>query len=672
MNYLDRFKPEKINSIPAVRQSLKILKNAIDGREIGNYPPEGGVKFEDLTEELQHSLPKYIETTYSELKSLRDNSQLIPGCWYRITDYECTTIQENTKSAGHKFDILVLATSVNTLSEEAKAIQHEGDCEGVFIDDGDHYVYTGSKVIIHFTDVTKELYLWHLTIDNNVYTGFYSELSLEELKQLTQEQLNEILWIFNDSDTIISENEIETDKIYSPIVWSDLGVIGYSFDSYFSRCNLNAWKIWYSLDNDTSRFVWAKNGLYPAYISTPNILNGEHLEFQGIIYINNNPELNYGTSEQSIRYEGGDDSYAGGFVFRDIENDKSFVGKSIDDIMLAVTEGDVHAVCLCDNEFDESVNIYSENVSEESIVDEGKGVIYRMIDERNNDCPYDFKNIQFIREINNYDTFVHTFALHDLQSDNYVDFSIYNYLKTDDNAIIECRDNKIELCPADGDNHSGRLRLNNNVFFSEYEDIHSPSYAEHYSAVCHNHLGIGCKNNTIGVGGINIVFGSDCYDNEIGDMVFNITFGNKCYNNEIGHESHDITFGDYCYDNSISQICSYIYFESGCNKNLIGQSGVNITLKVQCKSIVFGSSLVSTIKFVKNVTVSNDCAFLIINSVDTTASSANYLQNIHILASVYGTKNSPITISIPDRNLAYETYVGKTTDGTLKLWNPAD
>jgi hypothetical protein len=30
-------------------------------------------------------------------------------------------------------------------------------------------------------------------------------------------------------------------------------------------------------------------------------------------------------------------------------------------------------------------------------VENGKGVIYRMIDEFNNDCPYDFKNIQFLR-----------------------------------------------------------------------------------------------------------------------------------------------------------------------------------------------------------------------------------------------------------------------------------
>ena len=64
------------------------------------------------------------ETTYSDLKNMRDNGTLTPGMWYRITDYECTTTQSNTISAGNKFDIIVLATGTNSLSEQARAINH--------------------------------------------------------------------------------------------------------------------------------------------------------------------------------------------------------------------------------------------------------------------------------------------------------------------------------------------------------------------------------------------------------------------------------------------------------------------------------------------------------------------------------------------------------------------
>ena len=31
-------------------------------------------------------------------------------------------------------------------------------------------------------------------------------------------------------------------------------------DTYFDGCNLNAWKIWYCLDNDINRFAWANDG----------------------------------------------------------------------------------------------------------------------------------------------------------------------------------------------------------------------------------------------------------------------------------------------------------------------------------------------------------------------------------------------------------------------------
>ena len=65
--------------------------------------------------------------TYDEIKTLREQSKLKPGQFYRIIDYVTTTTQTNTQSAGHPFDIIVLATDVNTLNENAKAIKHEGD-----------------------------------------------------------------------------------------------------------------------------------------------------------------------------------------------------------------------------------------------------------------------------------------------------------------------------------------------------------------------------------------------------------------------------------------------------------------------------------------------------------------------------------------------------------------
>ena len=78
-------------------------------------------KFTDYLKGIQ-------QVTYAQLVTLRNNSGLKPGQWYRITDYMTTVVNDTeARSAGHPFDLLVMATSSNTLSEEAKAIKSSRD-----------------------------------------------------------------------------------------------------------------------------------------------------------------------------------------------------------------------------------------------------------------------------------------------------------------------------------------------------------------------------------------------------------------------------------------------------------------------------------------------------------------------------------------------------------------
>jgi hypothetical protein len=109
----------------------KIKDSFLKELEAGNVSDEAIVFIEDTKEIWNHGTyfgpEKLINITYLELKSLRDDSQLTPGSFYRITDYVTTTTQLETKSANHPFDVIVLALSENTLSEDAKAILHEGD-----------------------------------------------------------------------------------------------------------------------------------------------------------------------------------------------------------------------------------------------------------------------------------------------------------------------------------------------------------------------------------------------------------------------------------------------------------------------------------------------------------------------------------------------------------------
>lgn len=82
-----------------------------------------------------------IKITYNDLYNLVISSQLIPGMFYRITDYVTKIIGSMNlssvtgtsgylhfgKSAEHPFDIIVQATGRSTLNENAKAILHVGD-----------------------------------------------------------------------------------------------------------------------------------------------------------------------------------------------------------------------------------------------------------------------------------------------------------------------------------------------------------------------------------------------------------------------------------------------------------------------------------------------------------------------------------------------------------------
>ena len=78
---------------------------------------------------------KPVKATYEEMTEMRDQGKLIPGQYYRITDYVTTvstTPDPNTgmvmvRSAGHQFDLLVRADAADTLSETAWAVQHDGD-----------------------------------------------------------------------------------------------------------------------------------------------------------------------------------------------------------------------------------------------------------------------------------------------------------------------------------------------------------------------------------------------------------------------------------------------------------------------------------------------------------------------------------------------------------------
>lgn len=96
---------------------------------------QNGSQTQALLNSIPNKVDKAVSITYAALKALRDGGTLLPGQYYRITDYVTTvntTPDPNTgmvmvRSAGHQFDLLVRADAADTLSETAWAVQHDGD-----------------------------------------------------------------------------------------------------------------------------------------------------------------------------------------------------------------------------------------------------------------------------------------------------------------------------------------------------------------------------------------------------------------------------------------------------------------------------------------------------------------------------------------------------------------
>lgn len=110
---------------------VEIGSGLVDGAVTTAKIADNAVSAEKLAaavrDKIDVAMERTIALTYAELKALRDAKKLIAGQTYRITDFVTTTTQTDTRSAGHAFDVIVIADDEDTLNENALACLHEGD-----------------------------------------------------------------------------------------------------------------------------------------------------------------------------------------------------------------------------------------------------------------------------------------------------------------------------------------------------------------------------------------------------------------------------------------------------------------------------------------------------------------------------------------------------------------
>ena len=410
-----------------------------------------------------------IPITYSELKTLKDTKNLIPGVKYRLTDYKCTTAQENTKSAGHVFDLILTALTENTLSEEASAALHAGD-------------------------------------------------------------------------------------------------------TYFKNNNLESWKVWYCLDNDTERFTWA-----------------DKVSGKGVIY-------------RLIDENGNDCPYDFKnimFPYRTICVQK-YLGEDSRCETYVDENGDEQRECfspeLCEFKYlgqGQPIGFWWDNVSSilwgewntREVVNQDPNPVCEKLIELGITDPLQYsKGEAYVDTIWHY-----TFNLYNgLKSSNTQpqDYSVVRGVNCYRNVIQFKRDltytgGKIAL-PYIMFNNTGRTQAcYKNTIEAPQTNSENGSNTSIYFII----FGAGCHNNTLERGCYNIIAGDYCYDNTFGTAVNNIYLHSHCTSNSFGVHTFNVHLNQNCKGNTFAKYCnrdtSKIVFQQGCQYNYIGNN---------CKEIYFGTS----------------------------------------------------------------------------------
>ena len=255
----------------------------------------------------------------------------------------------------------------------------------------------------------------------------------------------------------------------------------------------------------------------------------------------------------------------------------------------------------------------------------GKGVIYRMIDEFNNDVPYDFKNIQFKHPINPNSSSVYYYTF----SDNIgsTDYSLDKSYQCFSNTIKEyISDNKKQL---------------NNIIFIER------------SCYC-NYFDVGCFNNLLKNNCQHNSFGKYCFSNSLNSNCYHNSFGNNCCRNLLDSNCSSNSFGTLCFSNIFGNSCCYNSFGNNC----------------------------SYIKFANNSSPSNGhsyyqhnhfgdgCQYIVFTGKESASSSAQ-VQNYNFAQGLQGTSSAYLTVD-GVRNRSYETKVARNSAGELKIYCEAD
>lgn len=617
-------------------------------------------------------------TTHSELKEKRDAGKLVAGAFYRITDYECATTQAKTRSANHPFDIIVQAIDNRTLSENAQAIARDGD--------------------EYFANARLNAWRLRYTIDNDTSRFAWAKVEVPE-KSAKWSCAWGVLEEKNSSDASTNYTTAVVDGrtkyLYAPaergtyldnktfyrniLVGSITSTNSFIYEADYAPYDEGD-DYWYWDEVSEIRVKTADGKLVTTlYHNYDNSFYDENDEMQeySIQFSPDYTEVDgvYRFTPESGVEDWWEYVYGGSINTYEKEyytGSKSALYYAFDTILpksnKAVTEvysTETKQVYMAEGTLDTVV--YQSYVAYE---ESGKGVIYRMIDEHNNDCPYDFKNIQFQRGTTWYYTFSYKgedFSLSDYCSGNYL-APIQNVGVANETIIIAMPRVVFNLT----DNPSTNKFVTgivDNVFRVPIES----GYIEAYRISSNEWI-----SSLGGSAGKVSIF--DCY---VSRQIYGNRFFGCKKNIRLGKSSAPLTN---FYANDLQLYLTYsgdlnIYctaFSANAYRALLEGTGNRTISGGDIRSCViedmYESSNAQNITFDASLCIA--LSHIVLGEALTikygeTTSSSSPLQNLDIDARGWGST----TITIPSSfkaKAAYTMKVAKNSSGTIKYWCEAD
>ena len=663
------------------------------GKSAYEQAVDGG--YEGSEEEFNSMLAQisnapYI-VTYSKLKALRDDGNLAVGAFYRITDYECITTQAETRSANHPFDIIVQALDERTLSENAQAVAREGD--------------------EYFKNANLGAWQLKYTIDND--TTRHSWAKQEVLEQPQKWECNfGILDSSYDNDSSTDYNEVIIDGktwyLYRPVEPTSYLVDVSLYRKALGNTITSTEGFVYEADNapyeegyDEEDYYW-----YWSDVSTVQVKSADgqridtlhNYDGDGTFFSEKDEMQEYPITfnPSSFEYEDDFGAYScapdtgidewwlyvigGEFAektYAPYDGDysdlsyafESPLGKTTTNVY-NVSDGTYIYSTENEDDYEQAIDTvrYIAYVPHE---DGGKGVIYQMIDEHNNDCPYDFKNLQFLHEGEWYYTF--SFLGKDL---SLTDYCAENFVYTN-------RMTKWDTTETPVPNALPKVIFNAR-----------PNASGKTVGITHNCLNVSVEKGYICATRIENLswqsrMGGDlAVVNNLYVNLSGVFYGNTIYGAAstftVGSSSEPATA---FYDNEI-HLATYQKKGFACNAKTFVNNNVDLTESSAGFAITAGSMtschIIDTyyqsnkdtdaVTFAAN-TILRDCVIrmyqeLTINYANTTSTTAP-LRFLNIDARGWDASTITIPSTFPT-NAPYELKVAKNSTGAIKMWCEAD